>query len=101
MATYTELFSLNNNSDLRNRVQIACIVAAEAIMNEDGGTVNHANRLIWAKRVFENPGLEAKRMFMAIIANNADASLSLITTAPDVLIQSNVDAHIDLFADGS
>ena len=101
MATYAELYDLRNDSELRNRVTTAVIIAAETIMNEPGAAANHANRLIWAKSVFANPRVEMERMFMAILAANSGATVSAIQGATDTAIQSNVDDHIDLFADGS
>ena len=101
MATYAELYDLRNDSALKNRVTTACIIAAETIMNEDVGTMNHVNRLLWAKAVFANPSSEAERMFMAILAANSAATVANIQNATDVAIQGNVDDHIDLFADGS
>lgn len=100
MASYEELFTLKNNSALINRVQVACIVAAEMVMAELDTTPNHANRLLWAKDVFENPGREAARMYWAVLAANKDQDLGVITAATDLAIQSNVDEHIDLFATG-
>lgn len=101
MATYQELHELNSDTALKNRVVSAVIIAAETVMSEDGGTTNHANRLVWAKGVFANPTGEAKRMFMAVLAANKDSTVEQITSASDAAIQTNVDAHIDLFADGS
>lgn len=98
MATYTELHSLRNDSALRNRVMVACIVSAEAIMVEDGGTPNNANRRIWAASVFASPIAEANRMYMAVLAANKDLAISAIQGASDAQIQTNVDDHIDLFA---
>lgn len=101
MATYTELFGLRNNSELKNKVTAAVVIAAETVMNEDGGTPNHANRLIWAKGVFTSPSSEADRMFWAVLAANNAATVAAITGASDAAIQTNVDDHVDLFADGS
>jgi len=101
MATYAELYALRNDSALRNRVVTACIMAAETVMNELDTVPNNANRLIWAKAVFANPNAEADRMFMAILAANSGADVSVIQGATDAAIQTNVDDHIDLFADGS
>lgn len=101
MATYEELFGLRNNSDLKNRVTSAVIIAAETVMNELDTVPNHANRLIWAKGVFAGPSREADRMYMSVLAANKDASVAQITGASDTAIQTNVDDHIDLFADGS
>lgn len=100
MATYTELYGLRNDSALRNRVMVACIVAGEAIMAEDVGTPNHANRLTWAASVFASPVAEANRMFMAVLAANKDATVEQVQGASDEAIQTHVDAHVDLFAVG-
>jgi len=101
MATYAELYGLRNNSELRNKVVTACIIAAETVMNELDTVPNHANRLLWAKAVFANPNAEADRMFMAVLAANKDQDSGTIQGASDSAIQANVDSHIDLFADGS
>lgn len=101
MATYEELFGIRNDSALKNKVQAAVVIAAETVMNEDGGTTNHANRMIWAKAVFANPTAETNRMFWAVLAANSGAAVGTITGASDAAIQTNVDDHIDLFADGS
>jgi hypothetical protein len=100
MATYAELYGLKNDSALRNRVLTACVIAAEAVMNEVDTTSNHANRLIWAASVFASPVSEADRMFMAVLAANEDATVTQIQGASDAAIQTNVDNHVDLFATG-
>ena len=101
MATYTELRTLFHNSDLKNKVSVACIVAAEAIRVEDGGTTNHANRLLWAKKAFASPDNVSTEMLMALLAANKDALTATILAATDVAIQAKVDAAVDVFADGS
>ena len=100
MATYAELFGLNNDSALRNRVMVACLIAAETVMAELDTTPNHANRLAWAASVFASPAAETKRMFMAVLAANSDATITAIQDATDEQIQTNVDNHVDLFATG-
>ena len=100
MAANEELFSLMNDSALRNNVTVACIKAAEAIMLEDGGTANHANRLVWAAAVFGNPKPESNRMFMAILAANSALTVEQIRGASDEAIEANVGDHVDLFAVG-
>ena len=100
MATYEELFSLCNDSALRNKVTSAVIIAAETVMNELDTAPNHANRLLWAKAVFANPRAETDRMFWALLAANKDATVANIQAATDAAIQTNVDDHVDLFADG-
>lgn len=101
MATYTELFELRGNSTLRNRVAVAMIVAAETIRNEDGGTANHANRLLWAKEVFQGRLPQANDMLTAVVAANKDATVAQIASATDAALQANVDAAVDVFATGA
>ena len=101
MATYAELRGLFSNSGLKNAVSVACIVAAEAIRNEDAGTANHANRLVWAKKAFASPDSVSTEMLMALLAANKEASVATITGATDSAIQAKVDAAIDVFADGA
>ena len=101
MATYTELYGLHNDSALKNRVTVACIVAAEVVMDEAPATANHANRLTWAASVLASPQAEATRMYWALLAANKDMTVENIQQATDAQIQSQVEAHIDLFATGS
>jgi hypothetical protein len=101
MATYSELRALFSDGDLRNKVEVACIVAAEAINVEGTGATNHTNRLLWAKSTWSNPRGASLRMLMALLAANKDAAVANITGATDVQIQAKVDAAIDVFADGS
>lgn len=100
MATYAELYGLRNDSALKNKIVVACIVAAEAIRNESDTIPNHANRLIWAAAVFANPIGEADRMYWQLLAANKDQTVAQIQGAPDAAIQSATDAAVDLFATG-
>lgn len=101
MATYSELRSLFGHDDLRNKIEVAVIVAAEAIRNEDGGTANHANRLLWAKAAFVSPRSVAERMLMCLLAANKTQAVGTITGASDATVQTAVDAAVNIFADGS
>jgi hypothetical protein len=101
MATYMELRVLFNDSDLQDRVEVSCIVAAETIRTEDGGTTNHANRLAWAKGAFEHPRGVRNEMLMALLAANKDATVAAIQGVTDSALQTQLDAAIDVFADGS
>lgn len=101
MATYAELRGLFGHNELKNKVEVACIVAAETIRGEDPGVANHTNRLLWAKAAFASPRNVAGQMVKALLAANKDAATTAITGATDAAIQTKVDAAIDLFADGS
>jgi hypothetical protein len=98
MATYTELLHCSEDPTLNNKVRVALVIAAETIRIESDATPNHANRLIWARQVFEDPTLLAKRMLWAVLAQNKDASQATILSAGDSTIQSAVDAAVDVFA---
>jgi len=101
MATYAELRQLFTDGDLRNKVDVAVIIAAEAIRTEDPGTTNHANRLLWAKAAFASPRGKSEEMLMALLAANKDASVATIQGVTDAALQTKVDAAVDVFADGS
>lgn len=101
MATYTELFDLMNDSALRNRVSVACLVAAEAVRVEAAGTANHANRLLWAKATFADARGAGERMLPAILAQNSGLTRAQILAAADSALQSAVNAAVDVFATGA
>ena len=101
MATYTELRGIFDHGELRNRIEVACVVAATAIRSEDAGTTNHANRLVWARHVFSEPSMMSKRMHMALLGTNAGATVATITGVTDANLQTLVNAAVDTFADGS
>lgn len=100
MATFDELLLAAENPSLRNRVRVACIVAAEAIRSEAGATPNHANRLIWAKAVFKNPVTESEPMLWAVLAQNRALTLAQITGATDASLLTAVTTEIDVLAQG-
>jgi hypothetical protein len=100
MATYTELLSAADNTNLLGKVRVACVIAAEAIRTEAGATANHANRLLWAKSVFSNPELTARQMLWAVLGQNAGTALSQIIGASDATVQTAVNTAVDVFANG-
>jgi len=100
MATYFEILQAAEDVDLNRRMRVAVVVAAETVRSEAPATANHANRLLWAKAVFENPDHEAKRILWAVLAQNKDATLAQITGASDTVVQSAVNNAIDVFATG-
>lgn len=98
MATYVELLQTAGNDALRQKVRVACIIAAETVRSELDTVPNHANRLAWAKAVFKDPELEGNRMLWAVLAQNKNATTSAILAATDAVIQTNVDAAVNVFA---
>lgn len=100
MATYLELFDFRSNSSIVNRVAVACVIAADLIRQEAGATPNHANRIIWAKQVLENPESIARNVLWGVLAANKNATPAQITAATDETIQTAVNNIVDLFAQG-
>ena len=98
MATYLELFSARNDSDLQDKVVVAVTIAAEAIRTDVSPPTNQAQREAWAVGALSNPTSKMDEMLWAIISTNKDATLSAIVGASDSAIQTNVDAAVDLFA---
>ena len=100
MATYLEIYDLQNNDGLHHKIAVACTIAADAIRQEVVGTANHANRIIWAEQVFANPLQIAKQALWAVLAANNTATVAQITGATDAAIQTNVNDVVDLLAQG-
>lgn len=101
MATYDELLLAAEDAGLNKRIRVACVIAAEAVRTEAAGTTNHANRMLWAKAVFQSPGTEAQRMVWAVLAQNKAVALAAITGASDATVQAAVAAAVDVFATGA
>ncbi|MBA3588194.1 hypothetical protein [Methylibium sp.] len=85
------------DATLRQRVAAACVVAAEAIRVEPGATNDHANRLLWAKKVFASPTIAADSMVWAVLAQNKAATKAQILSATDASLQTAVDAAVAVF----
>lgn len=98
MATYAELITASTNATLRDKIRVACVVAAESIRTEQGTVPNHANRLAWAKYVFKRPDDAFQDMLWAVLAQNRASTLAAITGATDAQVQTAVDAAVDVFA---
>lgn len=101
MATYTEIKSLFNEPVLRDKVEVACIIASKAIKDESDQTNNHANRLKWARKAFSNPTSAAEAMVKVLLAENSSLTVAQIQGASDSAIQTAVNNAINVFADGS
>ncbi len=105
MATLIELRNLMNDSDLRNKVTTAVVIAADKVMRGNDNVTpfsqtagDHDIRVGWANTAFANPESEAKKFLMSVLASNAGATVAAITGASDAMIQSNVDEAVDLMA---
>jgi hypothetical protein len=98
MATYAELLNASANDALRQKVRVACVIAAEKVRIEATSVANHTARLGWAKSVYASPEAESNRMIWAVLAQNAAATYAAIIAASDATVQTAVDAAVDVFA---
>lgn len=90
MATYTELYNLKTEDELRNRVTVAVLIAANNLL---GGTPT-ADEQKWAAAVFGAPDGQGRVAFQAVIAANSGLTTAQITGASDAAIQTNVDSLV-------
>ena len=97
MGTLLEDYNLRyTDSGLKVKATTAIARAAQAVLSEDEQTVNHANRLIWAKRVLAaETTSEAEKFLWPIIG------LGTITgQSSDNDILWAVNQFVNLFATG-
>ncbi len=100
MATYLELYDLQNDNELLHTIAVAVAVAAEAVRTEDAATANHAARLVWAREAFANPVSVGRQALWAVLAVNKDNTVAHILGATDAQVQTAVDDVVDLMAGG-
>ncbi len=90
--------ALKGDGDFWKKVAGACLMAALEIKNEDPGTSNHANRLLWAISVKENSKDMARQMMASVLS---DATIAAdVSTATDAAIQTVVNSLVDTYATG-
>ena len=109
MATYTELYDLNQNDTMKNKVYAAITIAADLVRNGDDTTTDfdqtagaHDARFAWVKNAsafLPSPGL-VQKFWNAMLAANESASVAVITGASDSSIQTNVNKVVDILANG-
>jgi len=71
---YTDIYTAATTTDsvLHQQIAVAMFKAAVDIVNEDVGTANHYNRLVWAKKVLGSntaPVTEAQKWAWKVLEN--------------------------------
>jgi len=88
---------------LKAKFLAACLKASYAIVNEDGGTANHVNRLAWANSVLNGTVAEVEALAFQhlryAIASNATLQ-SAGDAATDNDVEFIVNSQINTFATG-
>lgn len=97
MATYSELYTLGSNSDLRNKIAVAVSIKAAAFIAESTPT---ADKLAWASKALNSPVAEAVKLLPYVLAANNTLTVAQITNATDAAIQSGVDAAVNKLVAG-
>lgn len=97
MATYTEIYDLRSNSDLRNKIVVAVAIKAAAILDSATPT---AAQIAWAKAAIANPMGQADDLLVYVLAKNAALTAAQITGASDAAIQTAVNGAIDKIISG-
>ncbi len=87
MASYLELRNLFSDDNLKNRSDIAVVIAANNLLSGTPTT----NEQKWAAHVASNPRAEASKALMFILAANSGADVSAIQNASDATLQTAVD----------
>jgi len=105
MATYKELRDEFGNTELQHRIQVAIIIAANAILTGADTTApydqtagQHGLRVKWAAAVIQSTEGQAAYVFKLMLGANAGLTIVQIRGASDAAIQSNVGAVIDALA---
>jgi hypothetical protein len=96
VATYQELFDLRSNSGLRNKVAVACVKKAQALLD----ATPTADQVAWASSTLANPIAQADKIFAYVLAANSSFTVAQIQGAADTAIQTNVDAAADALIAG-
>ena len=99
MATLAQLHDLRYGAQsLKNRLTAAVAKSAQYVLIEDVGTVNHAQRLKWARMALKNAPAAAEDMMWGLVANATVAAAGEAATDGD--IEYVVASLIDTFAEG-
>lgn len=99
MATLLELYNLRySSSNLKNRLTSAIADAAQDVLNEDAGTTNHAQRVVWAKAALADAQGMAEKMMWGLVGNATVASSGEASSDNDILFV--VASLIDTYAAG-
>lgn len=90
MAAYVDLRNQFSNDALRNRVAVACVIAA----NDATSGTPTAAQLKFANYVYTNPDEVAKRVLMAVLATHKNLTVTQIEQVTDPDLQAAVNAVI-------
>ncbi len=89
MADYKDLRALFTNSDLLEKAEVACVIAANSFLDLPTPT---ADQKRWAGVVLANPKGEAEKAVKSILADKSSATVDVILGLSDNNIKNRVAA---------
>lgn len=96
MATLIQIANLFSDERLRLKAKAAILIAAGGIRTEATTTTMHAERVLWADMVFQNPDAMRDRMMPALLSNGSIQTNG--ADSPDNDIQFVISASVNDFA---
>ena len=90
MAAYIDLRDLFSDDELKNRTDIAVVIAANKLLV---GTPSIAEQK-WATHVFSSPRSEGAKALMSVLATNNTLTITQIQQAGDAALQTAVDIAV-------
>ena len=97
MATYLELHALRTDSDLQDRVSVAIVKKAQALLVAVTPT---AAEVAWADAAIDSPKAKMPGLLNYILAANSDSTTAQILAASDSVMQSQIDTAVDALIAG-
>ena len=96
MATDAAIYQVYQSTQLYASIMVENLKQANVIVNEDPGTPNHANRLLWANYIFANPDAATTKMRVAVMSNGdiQNGDMSDATVSYVVGVMTNVVANL-------
>lgn len=91
-----DVYNLKSNAEFKARIAAAVASAANDILNEDPGTTNHAERVVWAKAAMKDAEGSAEQMLWSVVQNPTIQTNGLASSDND--IQFVVNSNVDYFA---
>jgi len=95
MATYAELFDLQNDSALRNRIAVAATVKAQDFLDSATPT---AGQVAWSSATLDHPQASAKVLTRYVLATMKGKTPAEIAALTDNNIQAKVNKAADVLA---
>ena len=92
MASYEELRSLFGDTTMRARVEVAVVLKAHAILQEEAPS---ADRLAWARGILSSSKSEAEAMLKYALASNASLTLEQLRGASEAALLTAVGEAVD------